>query len=91
MDAVKEDMQVVGVRIEDTENRVKLKTLIRCGNLWKGKSCKKKKDVYERFVQEMRLFPFLEKALFRHCFMDNVMSVKASPVGFERYTTFVFS
>ena len=32
MDAVKEDMQVVGVRIEDTENRVKWKTVIRCGN-----------------------------------------------------------
>ena len=32
MDAVMEDMQVVGVRLEDTENRVKWKTLIRCGN-----------------------------------------------------------
>ena len=32
MDAVKEDMQVVGVRVEDTEDRVKWKTVIRCGN-----------------------------------------------------------
>ena len=32
MDAVKEDMQVVGVRVEDTENWVKWKTVIRCGN-----------------------------------------------------------
>ena len=32
MDAVKEDMQVVGVRLEDTENRVKWKTMIRPGN-----------------------------------------------------------
>ena len=32
MDAVKEDMQVVGVRIEDTENRGKWKTVICCGN-----------------------------------------------------------
>ena len=32
MDAVKEAMQVVGVRLEDTENRVKWKTMIRCGN-----------------------------------------------------------
>ena len=32
MDAVKEDMQVVSVRVEDTENRLKWKTLIRCGN-----------------------------------------------------------
>ena len=32
MDAVKEDMQVVGVRLEDTENRVKWKTMICCGN-----------------------------------------------------------
>ena len=30
MDAVKEDMQVV--RLEDTENRVKWKTVIRFGN-----------------------------------------------------------
>ena len=32
MDAGKEDMQVVGVRIEDTEKRLKWKTVIRCGN-----------------------------------------------------------
>ena len=32
MDAVKEGMQVVGVRIEDTKNRLKWKTVIRCGN-----------------------------------------------------------
>ena len=32
MDAVKEDMQVVGVRLEDTENTVKWKTVICCGN-----------------------------------------------------------
>ena len=40
VDAVKEDMQVVGVRVEDTENRVKWKTVIRCGDPWKGKSRK---------------------------------------------------
>ena len=32
MDAVKEDMQVVGVRVEGTENRLKWKTTNRCGN-----------------------------------------------------------
>ena len=32
MDAVKEDMQVVGVRGEDTENRLKWKAVIGCGN-----------------------------------------------------------
>ena len=32
IDAVKEDMQIVGVRVEDTENRVKWKTVIRCGD-----------------------------------------------------------
>ena len=32
MDAVKEDMQVVGVRIEDTKSRSKWKTVTRCGN-----------------------------------------------------------
>ena len=36
MDAVKEDMQVVAVKVEDTKNRVKR-------NPWKGKSRKKKK------------------------------------------------
>ena len=42
MDAVKEDMQV-GVRVEDTKNRLKWKTVIRCGNPGKGKSRKKTK------------------------------------------------
>ena len=32
MDAVKEDIQAVGVRVEDTENRLKWKTVICCGN-----------------------------------------------------------
>ena len=32
MDAVKEDMQIVGVRVEDTEKRLKWKTVICCGN-----------------------------------------------------------
>ena len=32
MDAVKQDMQVVGVKVVDTENRLKWKTVIRCGN-----------------------------------------------------------
>ena len=32
MDAVKEDMPVVGVRVEDIKNRVKWKAVIRCGN-----------------------------------------------------------
>ena len=32
MDAVKEDMQIVGVRVEDTKNRVKWKTVIRYGD-----------------------------------------------------------
>ena len=37
MDAVREDMQVVRVRVEDTEKRLglglgKWKTMIRCGN-----------------------------------------------------------
>ena len=27
-----EEMQIVGVRVEDTENRVKWKTVIRCGD-----------------------------------------------------------
>ena len=43
MDAVKEDMQVAGVRVEDTENRLKWKTVIRCGNAWKETSRKEKK------------------------------------------------
>ena len=29
-------MQVVGVRVEDTENRLKWKAVIRCGNPLKG-------------------------------------------------------
>ena len=32
MDGVKEDIQVVGVRVEDTKKRLKWKTVIRCGN-----------------------------------------------------------
>ena len=32
MDAVKEDMQVVGVRVKDTKNNLKWKTVIRFGN-----------------------------------------------------------
>ena len=32
MDALKEDMQVVGVKVEDTENRLKWKAVIRHGN-----------------------------------------------------------
>ena len=44
-DAVKEDLQVVGVRVEDTKNRLKWKTAIRCGDAWKGKSRKEKKDL----------------------------------------------
>ena len=48
MDAVKEDMQVVGVRVEDTEKRVKWKTLIRCGNAWKGESHKETKKISAR-------------------------------------------
>ena len=43
MDAVKEDMQVVGVRIEDTENRVKWKTVICCGNPEKGKAVRRRR------------------------------------------------
>ena len=32
MDAVNGDMQIVGVRVEDTENSVKWKTVIHCGH-----------------------------------------------------------
>ena len=32
MDAVKEDMQVVEVRVEHTKNRLKWKAVTRCGN-----------------------------------------------------------
>ena len=63
MDAVKEDMQVVGVRIEDTENRVKWKTVIRCGNPWKGKCRKKKKKNY-LFQQGMKWKPSVRFVVF---------------------------
>ena len=45
MDAAREDMQIVGVRVEDTKNRLKWKTVIHCGNPWKGKSRKEKKKM----------------------------------------------
>ena len=32
MDAVNQDMQVVGVRVEDTKNRSKWKAVTHCGN-----------------------------------------------------------
>ena len=32
MDAVKEDMHVIGVRVEDTKNRSKWKAVIHCRN-----------------------------------------------------------
>ena len=32
MNAVREDMQVAGVRVEDTENRFKWKTVNYCGD-----------------------------------------------------------
>lgn len=32
MDAMREDMQIVGGRVEDAENRVEWKTTILCGN-----------------------------------------------------------
>ena len=51
MDAVKEDMQVVGVRIEDTENRVKWKTMIHCDDARKGKSRKEKKNNSQTCLQ----------------------------------------
>ena len=38
-------MQVVGVKVVDTENRLKWKTVIRCGNAWKGTSRKEKKKI----------------------------------------------
>ena len=43
MDAVKQDMQLVGVRVEDNENTLKWKTVIRCGNPWKGTNRMEKK------------------------------------------------
>ena len=45
MDAVREDMQVVGVRVEDTENRVKWKAVVRCGDPWKGTSRKERNKI----------------------------------------------
>ena len=51
MDVVKEDMQVVGVRVKDTKNRLKRETVIRCGNLWKGKSRKEKKILPRCFTE----------------------------------------
>ena len=44
MDAVKEDMQVAGVRVEDTENRIKWKAVIRCGD-----PCDKPKEEEEDY------------------------------------------
>ena len=44
MDAVEEDKQVVGVRVEDTKNRSKWKTVIPCGDAWEGTSRKEKKN-----------------------------------------------
>ena len=49
LSAVKEDMQVVGVRVEDTENRLKWKAVIRCGNPCKGTSRKENKKKTECF------------------------------------------
>ena len=43
MDGAREDVQVVGVRVDNTENRLKWKTMIRCGNPWKGTSRMEKK------------------------------------------------
>ena len=43
MAAAREDMQAVGVRVENTENRVKWKTVIGCGDPWEGTSRKEKK------------------------------------------------
>ena len=51
MDAVKEDMQVGGVRVEDTKNGLKWKTVIRCGEPWKGKSREEKKKKLLWMVQ----------------------------------------
>ena len=54
MDAVREDMQVVGVRVEDT-NRSKWKAVIGCGNPWKGKRCKEKND-FQMSINVLCLF-----------------------------------
>ena len=43
MDAVKEDMQIVGVRVEDTENRVKWKTDSLWRPLKKGKAVRRRR------------------------------------------------
>ena len=48
MDAVKEDMQVVGVRVEDTENRVKWKT----DSLWRPLKRDKLKGKKEQDVRQ---------------------------------------
>ena len=53
LDAVKEDMQVVGVRVEDTKNRLKWKTVIRCGNPWKGRSRKEKKNYWNVIIKAL--------------------------------------
>ena len=52
MDAVKEDMQIVGVIVEDTKNRLKWKTVICCGDPRKGKSHKekKKKKIFKFYI-----------------------------------------
>ena len=55
MDAVKEDMQVVGVRVEDTKNRLKWKTVIRCGDPWNGKSHKEKKKMLLLIAEDLAL------------------------------------
>ena len=65
MDAVKEDMQVV--RVEDTKNRLKWKTVIRCGNPWKGKSRKKKNSYQREHRQERWPPPLLPCCLRWHC------------------------
>ena len=57
MDAVKEDMQVVGVREADTKNSLKWKTVIRCGDPCKGKSRKEKTQVlkYTRVLEYLTI------------------------------------
>ena len=39
------------VRVEDTKNRLKWKTVIRCGNPWKGKSHEEKKKIIIVYFQ----------------------------------------
>ena len=53
MDGVKEDMQVVGVRVEDTKESLKWKRVICCGNPWKGKSRKEKMIFFFFFGNEI--------------------------------------